>query len=128
MRFATTLVGILVVATAAACTTIDSAPNAFDDMTSDSVGCTVEYGDEEAFVVGPLGPTDSETVNPNDYTSFRFARTPESLVVAAKGSDWSSDVSRTLDEVTAAGTVVVKGPFINGDEPGYVATCWRGTA
>jgi len=62
------------------CSSTEGHPTAFGDMSRDEVGCTVEYGDDDLYVIGPLGPGDSENVEPNDYTSIRLRRTAEGVV------------------------------------------------
>ncbi len=124
MRAIVILVGLLVVAVAA-CSPDDSMPSSFNGMTSDEVGCTVKYGDDGLYVVGPLGSSDSETVEPNDYTSIRLGRTALDIVVAAEVPGGGQNGSTPLNNIPADGVVAVSA-FRNGGDPGFVVTCWRG--
>jgi len=117
-----TVVVVLVFA-ATACTTPQTRPVEFDHMTTDEVGCTVQYGDAEAYVIGPLGPSDFEVVAPNEFTSFRVARTALAIVTVA---ELSRNASTPLNDIPSDG-IVLRGPFIDGGNLGYVITCWRGT-
>lgn len=128
MRATTILVGMLLVLVAA-CSTDDSMPSAFEEMSSDEVGCTLAYGDDALYVVGPLGPSsDPENVEPNDYTVFRFWRIADEIHVSAKGTDWGSDRSASLDDITTDGIEVHEGLYRDSGNPGYMVTCWRGNA
>lgn len=111
---------------AAACNASNQRPAAFDEMSSDEVGCTVKYGDDSLYVVGPLGPSDSENVEPNDYTLIRLGRTASNIVVVTDFPDSGSNGGLALNKITTDGVVVSTGPFRNNGEPGYVVTCWRG--
>lgn len=127
MRAIIVAVGMLLVLVTA-CSTADSMPSAFDDMSSDEVGCTVTYGDDAPYVVGPLGSSsDPVNVEPNDYTVFRFWRIADEIHVSAKGTDWGSGGSAPLDEVTTDGIEVAEGLYRDSGNPGYGVTCWRGS-
>jgi hypothetical protein len=125
MRAISVALGLLLVV-GAACSAGGSMPSSFDDMTSDEVGCTVNYGDDAPYVVGPLGPSsDPENVEPNDYTVVRLWRTASEIHVSAKGTDWGSGGSASLDEITTDGLEVAEGLYRDSGNPGYVVTCWR---
>jgi hypothetical protein len=120
------LIGVIVFSlTAASCSHTESRPEQFDGMTSDEVGCVVTYGDTDRFTIGPLGPSGSEEIHPNDYTSFRIARTASDIIVVVERADGGSNVSLPIEELPGYG-IVTRGPFRNGGNPGYVVTCWRG--
>lgn len=119
-------VSLVVLLGLSACSSAEVHPVEFEGMSSDEIGCTVEYGDDNLYVVGPLGPSDSENVEPNDYTLIRFGRTASNIVVVAEFPDSGSIGGMALNEIPTDGVVVSTGPFRNGGEPGYVVTCWRG--
>ncbi|GMR01901.1 MAG: hypothetical protein BMS9Abin20_0223 [Acidimicrobiia bacterium] len=110
---------------AAACSTVDSRPTEFDDMTADEVGCTVWYGDTDPYVVGPLSSSDFEVIEPNDYTSFRIARTASDIVIVAKRQNDGMSRSTPLNDIPADGIFVRRG-FRDAGNPGYEISCWRG--
>ncbi|NHZ70161.1 MAG: hypothetical protein GWP18_00795 [Proteobacteria bacterium] len=121
------IAGVLVaVLSLSACSSAVERPASFDNMSADDVGCTVEYGDDALLVVGPLGPSDSEDVKPNDYTVIRLGRTASDLVVTTDFPDSGSSGGAALNTITPDGDIVARGPFRNGGEPGYIVTCWRG--
>jgi len=124
MRAILVLVVGLVLA-GAACSKADSMPAEFNVMTSDEVGCTVNYGGDSLYVVGPLGPSDSENVEPNDYTLIRVARTASDIVVVTEFPGGGQHGSTPLNNMPSDGVVIVS-PFRSGGDPGYVVTCWRG--
>ena len=95
-------------------------------MTTDQVGCVLAYGDSDPIVVGPLGPSDSQEIEPTDYASFRIARTASDIIVVAEQPGSGSNVSVPLNDLPENG-IIAQGPFINGGNPGYTVTCWRGT-
>jgi hypothetical protein len=109
----------------AACSSPTSRPDQFDDLTADEVGCVVAYGDDAPRVVGPLGPSDSQDITPNDYTSFRIARTASDIIIVAEQPVAASNLSMPLNDIPPNG-IVARGLFINGGNPGYIITCWRG--
>jgi hypothetical protein len=94
-------------------------------MTPDEVGCVVTYGNTDRFVVGPLGPSGFEDIQPNDYTAFRIARTASDVIVVVERVDGGSNVSVPLNELPGYG-IVTRGPFRDGGNPGYAVTCSRG--
>ncbi len=110
----------------AACSSPEARPEQFNNMSPDEVGCLVAYGDDDPYVVGPLGPSDSENTLPNDYTTIRLARTASDIVVVTEFPDSSSNGALALNRIPPDGVVVAKGPFRNGGNPGYSVTCWRG--
>ncbi len=118
------LIGVLVVALGA-CSTGDSMPAEFNGMASDEVGCTVSYGGDSLYVVGPLGPGDSESIEPNDYTLIRLGRTASDIVIATEVPGGGEHGSTPLNAIPADGVVALS-PFRTGEDPGYVVTCWRG--
>jgi hypothetical protein len=109
----------------AACSAAETRPDQFEGMTTDEVGCVVVYGDAGRFVLGPLGPSESEEIHPNDYTSFRIGRTASDVIVVVEQASSGSTVSIPLTELPGYG-IVSRGPFRDGGNPGYVVTCWRG--
>lgn len=113
----------------AACSSAGSRPTEFDDMTSDEVGCTVDYGNTDPDLVGPLGPGDAEEIEPNDFTSIHIGRTASDIVIVAKSHDGEIDGGMALNSMPADG-VVARGSFSDESNPGnvftYVVTCWRG--
>ncbi|VAW04443.1 hypothetical protein MNBD_ACTINO01-1332 [hydrothermal vent metagenome] len=117
------LVALLFVLAACASSTVR--PVEFENMSSDEVGCTVNYGNTDLYIVGPLGPSDSEEVTPNDYTSIRVGRTALDIVVVATVPDGGGNAATPLNDMPADG-VVARRAFSNGGDPGYVVTCWRG--
>jgi len=111
----------------AACSSVDSRPVEFDDMTRDEVGCTVRYGDTGPYIVGPLASSDFKVIEPNNYTSFRIARTASDIVIVAKRQNDGMSRSTPLSDIPADG-IFVWGGFSDGGNPGYEITCWRGEA
>lgn len=109
-----------------ACSSAEERPVEFGGMSPDEVGCTVEYGDDDVYVIGPLGPNDSENVEPNDYTAIRLGRTASDIVIAADFPDSGSSGAVALNKIATDGVVVARGQFRNGGEPGFVVMCWRG--
>ena len=109
----------------AACGSTNGRPVEFEDMSSDEVGCTVNYGGSDLYVVGPLGPSDSEEITPNGYTSIRVGRTASDIVVVATVPGGGGNAATPLNNMPADGIVARRG-FSNGGDPGYVVTCWRG--
>jgi hypothetical protein len=109
-----------------ACSSAVGRPAEFGDMSRDEVGCTVKYGDDDLYVIGPLGPSDAENVEPNDYTLIRLGRTASDIVVATDFPNSSSNGGMALSEIPTDGLVVARGPFRDGGTPGYSVTCWRG--
>jgi len=109
-----------------ACSSSTDRPARFDGMSSDEVGCVITYGDDDPYAVGPLGPSDSEEIHPNDYTSFRIARTASDLIIVVEQPESGSTAQIPLAELPADG-MVARGPFRNGGNPGYEITCQRGT-
>ncbi|MCL1593936.1 MAG: hypothetical protein M3132_06250 [Actinomycetia bacterium] len=116
---------VLVAFGVAACSSPEGRPEQFDSIAPDEVGCTVAYGDE-IFVVGPLGPADSENIEPNDYTMIRLGRTASDIVVVTEFPDSASNGGMALNTIPHDGVVVSRGPFRSGGNPGYSVTCWRG--
>jgi len=110
---------------ATACSPTPATPSEFAAMTPDEVGRIVSFGDMEPFVMGPLGPSDSETVAPNDYTTFRIGRTASSVVVVVESPRRGSNASIGLNEIPSDG-IVARGGFVDGGNPGYEVRCWRG--
>jgi len=111
----------------AACASTSSRPAAFEDMSANEVGCTVNYGNSDLYVVGPLRPSDSEEITPNDYTSIRVGRTASDIVVVATVPGGGGNAATALNNMPADGVVARRG-FTNGGDPGYMVTCWRGDA
>jgi hypothetical protein len=109
----------------ASCTSADDLPEQFEDMASDQVGCVVAYNDTDPHVIGPLGPSAAEEFFPNDYTSFRIARTASDIIIVVEQPDSGANASVPLNDLPDDG-IVARGPFRNGGNPGYVITCWRG--
>ena len=124
MRAGIVLFGILLVAVAA-CSSGDSMPESFNGMASDEVGCTVRYGDDPPYVVGPLGASGSENIEPNDYTFIRIGRTASDIVVVAEVPGGGQNGSTPLNNMPEDGVIDVRA-FYRGDDPGFVVTCWRG--
>ena len=109
----------------ASCSPAEGRPTQFEGMTSDDVGCVVTYGDAERYVIGPLGPSDSKEIHPNDYTLFRIGRTASDVIVVVEQTGGGSNASVPINDLPAYG-VVARGPFRDGGNPGYEVTCWRG--
>jgi len=124
MRAIVALVGALVVAVAG-CSSGGSMPESFNGIASGEVGCTVRYGDDPLYVVGPLGPSDSENIEPNDYTFIRIGRTASDIVVVAEVPGGGQNGSTPLNNMPEDGVVGIR-QFHRGDDPGFVVTCWRG--
>lgn len=97
----------------------------YGDMTSDEVACSVVYGDSDPYVVGPLGPSDSEEIRPNDYTMFRVGRTASDVIVVVEQTGGGSNGSTPLNDLPADG-IIARGPFRDSGNPGYMITCERG--
>ena len=120
------LIGIVGLSLAvASCSPAEVRPDQFDTMTQDEVGCVVNYGDTDRYVIGPLGPSDSEEIHPNDYTSFRIGRTASDVIVVVERTGGGSNASVPVNSLPSYG-VVARGPFRDGGNPGYIVTCWRG--
>lgn len=120
------LIGIVGLSLAvASCSRAEVRPGQFEGMTPDEVGCVVTYGDAHRYIIGPLGPSGSEEIHPNDYTSFRIARTASDVIVVVEREAGGSNVSVPLNELPGYGIVTLD-PFRDGGNPGYVVTCWRG--
>lgn len=94
-------------------------------MSVDEVGCTLLYGSDTTYVVGPLGPSGFEVIEPNDYTMFRIGRTALDIIVVAKSHNAGMDASVPLDSLPEDGVVAWSG-FRDAGNPGYKFTCWRG--
>jgi len=107
------------------CSRAETRPDQFDGMMPDEVGCVITYGDADRFVIGPLGPSGSEEIHPNEYTFFRIARTASDVIVVVERTGGGSNVSVPLNELPGYG-IVALGSFMDGGNPGYVVTCWRG--
>ncbi len=125
MATRTVTVLLLVASLVAGCSSADDRPSEFDGMSVDEVGCTLLYGSDTKYVVGPLGPSDFEVIEPNDYTMFRIGRTALELIVVANSHDSGMDTSMPLDSLPDDG-VVAQSDFRNAGNPGYKITCWRG--
>jgi len=117
---------LLVGAVAAGCSSAEGRPTEFTGMSSDDVGCVILYGSDMTYVVGPLGSSESEVIEPNDYTSFRIGRTATDVIVVAKSEGSGMDASTPLDSIPEAGAVLGQSEMRNGGDPGYKITCWRG--
>ncbi|MBT8197980.1 MAG: hypothetical protein KJO84_05705, partial [Acidimicrobiia bacterium] len=78
--------------------------------------------------IGPLGPSDVETVEPNDYTSFRIGRTPDSVVVVVDRDRSRRGGNSALAELPTegAGGEVASGRWVDAGNPGFSVRCWRG--
>lgn len=124
-RLLIALVGFSLAVTS--CSTAESQPSQFEGMASDKVGCTIVYGDTDPYIVGPLGPSDSKEVHPNDYTSFRIARTASDIIFVVEQPESGSNGSIPINNLPDDG-IVTRGPFRNGGNLGYVITCWRGAS
>ncbi len=122
-RAAYVLAALALVVTA--CSSASNRPAEFENMSADEVGCTVNYGDSDLYVVGPLGPSDSDEITPNDYTSIRIGRTASDIVVVATVPGGGGNAATPLNNMPADGIVARRG-FSNGGDPGYVVRCWRG--
>ena len=109
----------------AACSSVDGKPRQFDGMTPDEVGCVIVYGGANRYVVGPLGPSDSQEIHPNEYTLFRIGRTASDVIVVTERTGGGSNASVPINDLPAYG-VIAKGPFQDSGNPGYTVTCWRG--
>jgi hypothetical protein len=103
-------------------------PPTFEGMASDEVGCVISSGGAVIAEVGPLSPSDVETVEPNDYTSFRIGRTPDSVVVVAEGDRSRGSGTSAIAELPTegAGGVVASGRWVDAGNPGFSVRCWRG--
>ena len=110
---------------ASACSAAEVRPDQFEGMTQDEVGCVVNYGDTDRYVIGPLGSSDSEEIHPNDYTLFRIGRTASDVIVVVERTGGGSNASIPINSLPSYG-VVSRGPFRDGGNPGYIVTCWRG--
>lgn len=126
MRATFVLVGLLMVAVAACSAAESIMPAEFNAMTSDEVGCTVTFGDDSLYTVGPLGSGEVTEVEPNDYTTVRVARTASNVVVVADFYNSGTGGGAALSDIPSDGLIVAQGPFRDGGTPGYVVTCWRG--
>lgn len=109
----------------AACSTDPSMPSAFDDMASDQIGCLVAYGDDR-FEVGPLGPSDTETVEPDSLASIRIGRTAASLIVNAERERTSTVATVDLVDLGPNGGIIVVWGLQDGGNPGLEVRCWTG--
>ncbi|NNK91499.1 MAG: hypothetical protein HKO87_03625 [Acidimicrobiia bacterium] len=124
-----TLALLTVAAVLTGCSSSQSAlPPAFEGMAPDEVGCVISSGGAVISEIGPLGPSDVETVEPNDYTSFRIGRTPDSVVVVVdrdrnRGSGTSAIAELPTEGV---GGVVASGSWVDAANPGFSVRCWRG--
>lgn len=107
------------------CTSSSSHPAEFESMSSDEVGCIIHYGNSDPYVVGPFGPSDSEEITPNDYTSIRVGWTASEIVVVATVPGGGGNTYASLNDMPTDG-IVARRSFSNGGDPGYVVTCWRG--
>lgn len=118
---------MLVVATVAlvlgACSAVEPTPSAFEAMTPDQVGCVISYGEFE-YEVGPLGPSDSETIEPNLYTKFRLGRTAVDLVIVVDRASDGMNGSIAVDQIPPEGTVVARNGLVDSGNPGYEIVCW----
>ncbi|MEN8237892.1 MAG: hypothetical protein ABFR53_01695 [Actinomycetota bacterium] len=119
------LIGMIVFSTAAASCSSESRVGFYGDMSSDEVACSIAYGDADPYIVGPLGPSASEEVHPNDYTTFRIGRTASDVIIVVEQPGSGSNAGIPLNNLPADG-IVARGPFRDGGNPGYEVTCWRG--
>lgn len=121
------IVGVLLLAASlvAGCSSADGRPSEFDGMPIDEVGCTVLFGSDTKYVVGPLGPSDFDVIEPNDYTMLRIGRTALDIIVVVKSHNAGMDASIPLDSLPEDG-VVAQSDFRDAGNPGYKVTCWRG--
>jgi hypothetical protein len=78
-----------------------------------------------SYIVGPLGPSDSQEIQPNDHTFFRIARTASDIIVVVEQTGGGSNGSIPINDLPTDG-VVARGPFRDGGDPGYEVQCWRG--
>ena len=108
------------------CSTDPAMPTAFDDMAPDEIGCLVAYGDDR-FEVGPLGPSDTEAVEPDALASIRIGRTAMSLIVNAERERNSTVATVDLANLGPnGGLIVVWSPQDSGN-PGLEVRCWTGS-
>ncbi len=123
----TRAVGVLLLATslAAGCSTADLRPSEFEGMTVDEIGCTLLYGSDTKYVVGPLGPSDFKVIEPNDYTTIRIARTALDIIFVAQSHNAGMNGSTGINDLPEDG-VVAWSEFRDAGNPGYKVTCWRG--
>ncbi len=124
---AVTFVAALVLLVTACSLPQDARPPEFDLMTTDEVGCTLKYGDNPLYVVGPLGARDSQEIEPNDWTYFRFFRTPLDIGVVTKTPRTESHGGTSIDNLPEDGILDLSAP-VDAGYPGYTITCWRGEA
>ena len=111
------LLAVLLVFGLSACSSADSRPVEFDEMYPDEVGCTVRYGEDTLYVVGPLGPSGSQNIEPNDYTLIRLGRTASDIVLVTEFPDSGSNGGMALNEIPNDGAVVGRGPFRTAANP-----------
>ena len=78
-----------------------------------------------AFRLVPQPNCDFKVIEPNDYTSFRIARTASDIVIVAELSNSGANQSTPLNDMPPDG-IVVRGPFRDAGNLGYAITCWRG--
>jgi uncharacterized protein YceK len=127
MRLWVGIVGVLLLAASllAGCSSVDSRPSEFDGMSADEVGCTLLYGSDTTYVVGPLGPSDFEVIEPNEWSSFRIFRTALnigfSISTEKSGTDGSLPINDLPDD-----HVVAWREMMDPGNPGYKIKCWRG--
>ena len=108
-----------------ACSTNDSMPESFGGMSPEQTGCLVAYGDTD-YEIGPLGPSESQTVEPNSYASFRIGRTLESLVLVAERQGDRAESSFDVVDIPSDGVVIASVGMRDGGNPGYEVRCWVG--
>ena len=109
-----------------ACSGEPAMPSAFDDMPPDHIGCLVAYGDDR-FEVGPLGPSDSETVEPDSLSSIRIGRTAVSLIVNAERERDSTVATVDLADLGPNGGLIVVWGLQDRGNPGLEVRCWTGS-
>lgn len=111
---------------ATACSTDPAMPAAFDDMASNEIGCLVAYG-ADRFEIGPLGPSDAETVEPDSLSSIRIGRTATSLIVNAERDRNSTLATVDLADLGPTGGIIVVWSPQDSGNPGLEVRCWTGS-
>lgn len=116
---------LLLILVISACSQAVGRPTAFEAMEADQVGCEVAFGTEEKRFTEPLSVGDSETIEPNEWTSFHIWRTARDIAFSVRTERTGSSGSYLIDGLPDD-QVIARQDFIDQANPGYRITCWRG--
>lgn len=103
-------------------------PSEYHGLTSQEVGCTLQYGDAEPMNTGLITPSIGAGSEPNDWTTLSVRRSEGDIITASYEDDRSQSRSAyAIDELPDHG-VLLHDAFVDQGHPGFVIACWRGEA